>query len=243
MAANDSRVTPLHSAVSARHRDLAGLLLALGASANAVQQGGWTPLHTAAHNGDEAIVDLLLLRGADPTRPADDGRTPPDLADEGGHAALADMLREASQALTSPHRRASETRTTSAFASQPGSSRARVASGSVPWPSTASWKARRSKLEPSARCRLLPEPLDLALADLVGQGLSRPADVAVGLDHGVGLRQARVEELRNRALARPAEGVDAGVDDQARRPLGLPVEHAESLGRIEVQAHLVGQAF
>ena len=97
VASNDSRVTPLHSAVSARHRDLAGLLLALGASANAVQKGGWTPLHAAARNGDEAIVDLLLLRGADPTRPADDGRTPPDLADEGGHAALADMLREASQ--------------------------------------------------------------------------------------------------------------------------------------------------
>ena len=97
VASNDSRVTPLHSAVSARHRDLAGLLLALGASANAVQKGGWTPLHAAARNGDEAIVDLLLLRGADATRPADDGRTPPDLADEGGHAALADMLREASQ--------------------------------------------------------------------------------------------------------------------------------------------------
>jgi ankyrin repeat protein len=98
VSSNDSRVTPLHSAVSARHRDLAGLLLALGASANAVQKGGSTPLHTAAHNGDEDIVDLLLLRGADPTRPADDGRTPPDMADEGGHAALADMLREASRA-------------------------------------------------------------------------------------------------------------------------------------------------
>ena len=96
-AHNDSRVTPLHSAVSARHRDLAGLLLALGASANAVQKGGWTALHSAAHNGDEATVDLLLLRGADPTRPSDDGRTPIDMAAAGGHAALADMLREASR--------------------------------------------------------------------------------------------------------------------------------------------------
>ena len=94
-----------------------------------------------------------------------------------------------------------------------------------------------------ARCRLLPEPLDLALTDLVGQGLGRPADVAVGLDHGVGLRQARVQQLRNRAFARPAEGVDPGVDYQARGPMGLPVEHAKSFGRIEVEPHLVRQAF
>ena len=97
VAQNASRVTPLHSAVAGRHRDLAGLLLALGSSANAVQQGGWSPLHAAAQNGDEAIVGLLLLRGADATRPADNGRTPVDLAVEGGHAALAELLREAVQ--------------------------------------------------------------------------------------------------------------------------------------------------
>jgi uncharacterized protein len=97
VAYNESRVTPLHSAVSARRRDLAGLLLALGASANAVQKGGWTPLHAAAHNGDEAIVDLLLLRGADPTRPADDGRTPIDMATEAGFGSMAEMLRQATQ--------------------------------------------------------------------------------------------------------------------------------------------------
>jgi uncharacterized protein len=97
VAHNDSRVTPLHSAVSARHRDLAGLLLALGASANTVQKGGWTPLHAAARNGDEAIVDLLLLRGADPSRPADDGLTPIDMAEEAGFGPLAEMLREATQ--------------------------------------------------------------------------------------------------------------------------------------------------
>jgi ankyrin repeat protein len=95
VAQNASRVTPLHSAVAGRHRDLAGLLLALGSSANAVQQGGWTPLHAAAQNGDEATVGLLLLRGADASRPADDGRTAVDMAIEGGHAALAELLREA----------------------------------------------------------------------------------------------------------------------------------------------------
>ena len=97
VAHNESRVTPLHSAVSARHRDVAAVLLAFGASTNVVQHGGWTPLHAAAHNDDEATVDLLLLRGADPTRPADDGRTPIDMATEGGYGALAGLLREATR--------------------------------------------------------------------------------------------------------------------------------------------------
>jgi ankyrin repeat protein len=79
--------------VAAKHRDTASLLLALGASPNAVQRGGWTSLHTAARDGDEAIVDMLLLRGADPTRAADDGKTAIDLAEENGHAALAKLLR------------------------------------------------------------------------------------------------------------------------------------------------------
>jgi ankyrin repeat protein len=80
--------------VAGRHRDLVGLLLAHGASANAVQQGGFTPLHSAARNGDETIVAMLILRGADPTRPADDGRTPVDMAVEADHGALAELLRD-----------------------------------------------------------------------------------------------------------------------------------------------------
>jgi ankyrin repeat protein len=94
VAQNKSRVTPLHSSVAGRHRDLVGLLLAHGASANAVQQGGFTPLHSAARNGDETIVAMLILRGADPTRPADDGRTPVDMAVEADHGALAELLRD-----------------------------------------------------------------------------------------------------------------------------------------------------
>jgi ankyrin repeat protein len=105
VAQNASRVTPLHSAAAGRHRDLVGLLLALGSSANAVQQDGWTPLHAAAKNGDEATVGLLLLRDADATRPANDGRTAVDTALEGGHAALAELLREAARD-GSPNRRA-----------------------------------------------------------------------------------------------------------------------------------------
>jgi uncharacterized protein len=95
VAQDDSRVTPLHSAVAGRHRDLAALLLAHGASANVLQKGGWTPLHAAAQHGDESLVDLLLLRGADPARRADDGRSPIDMAEAGGYAALAELLRTA----------------------------------------------------------------------------------------------------------------------------------------------------
>jgi ankyrin repeat protein len=93
VAANESRVTPLHSAVAGRHRDMTGLLLAHGASANPVQHGGWTPLHSAARAGDEDIVDMLLLRGADPTRKSDEGLTPIDMAEAGGHGAIAKILR------------------------------------------------------------------------------------------------------------------------------------------------------
>ncbi len=92
---NDERVTPLYSAVMAKHRDTATLLLALGASPNSVQLGGWTALHAAARNGDQAIVDMLQLRGADPTRASDDGHTAISLAEENGHAALANVLRMA----------------------------------------------------------------------------------------------------------------------------------------------------
>jgi uncharacterized protein len=86
------RVTPLYSAVVARHRDTASLLLALGASANSVQHGGETPMHAAARNGDEALIDMLLIRGADTTRAADNGKTAVDLAEANGHGALARVL-------------------------------------------------------------------------------------------------------------------------------------------------------
>ncbi len=99
-----------------------------------------------------------------------------------------------------------------------------------------------SKAGPRRSRRLAPEPLDLALAHLVSEGLGRQADVAVRLDSRFGLGEPRFQELRHRPLAWPPEGVDARVDDQARRPVGLAVQHPEPLGLIEEQAHLVGQA-
>ena len=135
VAMNGSRLTPLHSAIVAKHRDTTSLLLALGASPNSVQHGGITPLHIAAQDGDEAIVDMLLLRGADPTRKRDDGKTPIELAAENGIVEGADV-----------------------------------------------------ECRPERGGRFLSEPLDLALADLVGQGLGRQADVAIRFDECVRLR-------------------------------------------------------
>ena len=109
-------------------------------------------------------------------------------------------------------------------ATQFGSSRSSVASGSEPWPRTASWKARRSNAEPSRAVSSRAEPLDLALADLVGQRLARPADVAVGLDVRVGLGQAG-----RRAGSRSTAGAaSAARGARCRRRGGRPARPGAS---------------
>lgn len=94
VAGNPMRVTPLHSAVSARREDVIVLLLEAGADPNVRQQAGWTPLHGAAHNGHLSVVDRLLDAGADPSAASDDGRTPLDMAEEAGHPDVAGRLWE-----------------------------------------------------------------------------------------------------------------------------------------------------
>jgi len=95
VAANGSRVRPLHSAVAGRHPEVAALLLERGASPDDAQAGGWTALHSAAKQGDAALVELLLGHGAAPAPASDDGLLPADLAEEAGHAEVAARLREA----------------------------------------------------------------------------------------------------------------------------------------------------
>lgn len=74
-------VTPLQSAASAGHVQVARRLLDAGANARAEsERGGFTPLHSAAQNGDVELARLLLERGADAAAASDDGRTPLDLA-------------------------------------------------------------------------------------------------------------------------------------------------------------------
>ena len=125
---------------------------------------------------------------------------------------------------------------------QPGSSRARVASASEPWPRSASWKARRSKAAPSRAASSARSRLDLAVADLVGERLAGPDDVAVRLDPGVGRREARaLPQEVDCPGAVLAEGVDPRVDDEAHSPPRLALEHPEALGFVAVEAHLVGE--
>ena len=72
---------------------------------------------------------------------------------------------------------------------------------------------------PVARVELGAQPLDLALADLVGQRLARPADVAVGLDHRVGLGQAgaRAGSRSTAGAASGARGCPVSTTSRAAR--------------------------
>jgi len=92
-ANNDFKVTPLHSATSARNVEIARLLLTKGAQVNACQQLGVTPLHSAAHNGQIAMIELLLEYGAGVNAEMQGGRTPLDMALEKEFTQAAELLR------------------------------------------------------------------------------------------------------------------------------------------------------
>jgi ankyrin repeat protein len=94
VAANPTKVMPLHSAASARNLEAARLLLEHGAPGivNARQQAGWVPIHAAAQNGDRPMVELLLKHHADPKLANDEGKTSAMVAREKGHEALAALL-------------------------------------------------------------------------------------------------------------------------------------------------------
>ena len=92
VAANPTKVMPLHSAASSRNLEAARLLLERGAPINARQQGGWVPIHAAAQNGDRPMVELLLKHHADPKLANDQGKTSAMVAREKGHAELAALL-------------------------------------------------------------------------------------------------------------------------------------------------------
>jgi ankyrin repeat protein len=92
VAANPTRVMPLHSAASSRNLEAARLLLEHGAPVNARQQGGWVSIHAAAQNGDRPMVELLLQHAANPSLANDGGKTPAIVAREAGHGEIAALL-------------------------------------------------------------------------------------------------------------------------------------------------------
>ena len=73
-----------------------------------------------------------------------------------------------------------------------------------------------------ARAELGPQPLDLALADLVGEGLARPDDVAVGLD----VRRRSRSVRRDGGRRRPTPGPCGARGSPCRRPGGRPATPA-----------------
>lgn len=95
VAANPSRVRPLHSAAAGQHSAICALLLDHGAAVDARQHGGFTALHAAAQHRDPALMRLLLAHGANPALATDDGRTARDLT--AGDAAVLALLDAAPQ--------------------------------------------------------------------------------------------------------------------------------------------------
>jgi ankyrin repeat protein len=97
VARNRQRVTPLHSAMPARHDTVARLLIERGADVNARQQRGATALMEAALTGNAAMVDGLLAHDAQPDLALEDGRTAADLARENGHTEIAARIERAAE--------------------------------------------------------------------------------------------------------------------------------------------------
>jgi ankyrin repeat protein len=92
VAANPSRVAPIHSAAACASTPIVIRLLEAGADANARQTGGVTSLHSAGMHGYIEMAEALLAHGADPTFAMEDGSTPISMAREAGFEDLATRL-------------------------------------------------------------------------------------------------------------------------------------------------------
>ena len=80
-----AKVTPLHRAAAAGHREIVVLLLKASADPAARDYGGSTALHMAATGGHHAAVESLLAAGAKPSPMNEAGDTPLHQAARGGH--------------------------------------------------------------------------------------------------------------------------------------------------------------
>ena len=85
--------TPLLWAAGFGQKEVAVLLIAKGADANAKAKEGWTPLHYATGGNDKEIVELLIAKGADlNAKNANDRITPLHWAAWRGHKEVAELL-------------------------------------------------------------------------------------------------------------------------------------------------------
>jgi len=98
VAANPSKVQPLHSATAGGCDECVAALLGAGADASATQQGGFTPLMAAAAAGSEPMVRQLLAHGASAQATAEDGSTARSLAESRGHSGVLALLETGSGA-------------------------------------------------------------------------------------------------------------------------------------------------
>jgi ankyrin repeat protein len=73
-------------------KDIAELLIAMGAKVNTADDKGLTPLHVAATQGHQNVVELLVANGAQIDVRAGDGSTPLYLAARGEHREIAQLL-------------------------------------------------------------------------------------------------------------------------------------------------------
>ena len=90
---NQNRNTPLHAALAANQKMVAGMLIGGGADVNAADGGGWRPLHLAAANNNLDAMKALIAQGADVTAANAAGVTPIGLANERNHKEAAAFLR------------------------------------------------------------------------------------------------------------------------------------------------------
>ena len=89
----------------------------------------------------------------------------------------------------------------------------------------------------------LAEFEDLELAEFVGAGLRGPRDVAVGFGLDERLVDVVLAHVVDDLIARPALGVDAGVDDEADGAEEFGVEAAVVANGVLVEAHLFAELF
>jgi ankyrin repeat protein len=87
--------TPLMIATFKGRAEVARVLIAAGANANAKAKNGETPLALAAHHGRAEVARMLLAAGVNANAMADYGMTPLNIAARHRHAEVAQVLLDA----------------------------------------------------------------------------------------------------------------------------------------------------